>query len=720
MLARTVGWALVVCVLGSTSALWAQDDEPELPPVEVPRPEDVEPGDFEPEDPFDLPWSYPDLSQQIFGADNGVFRMEQNVFDVPRHATIIDRQQITETQPFDLGQALENTSGVFVQRTGRAQASPFIRGLTGQQILILVDGIRMTNSIFRPGPNQYFGQFDPYMVERLEVLRGPGSVQWGSDAIGGVINVVTKSPTLTGYDYISGSTNQRGSTADVGYLGRVSVESSYKTSGLYGGVGGGNFNNIDRGGDLGRQPATSFNQFSGDIKFTNELDDYNRMIVSLQHVELNDVFRTDRFERGDERIFDPQQRDLAYIRFEGEICHPLADDYSITGSYQRLKESQIRHNDNMGNFDEESIREFDNHQVGLNLVFHKDLSCEGYGRFAYGIDTYHEDIDSFRKDIDFTVFPPDETILPGPFPDDAYYTRMGAFAEWNVDLTDRMLLTTGLRYSYIKAGATLEVGMISDFISPSYDDWSSSVGMTYELNPCWHLVASFAEGFRAPNIDDLAAVNDDTFAGTQIPDPNLKPERAQSYEIGTKYNGPQFRGEAFVFWTYIKDNILRQPVGDPLDPDFILVRENRDSRLNGVELSGEYLLLDGWSVYGNFTFVEGFDLEEDEPLSRVNPTQATLGFRWRDECSNNWFDTYLWMVARQDKLSARDLADTVRIPPGGTPGYTTLNFRYGRVLDEHQRLIVNLENVTDKAYRVHGSGADAPGINLVVGYELVR
>ena len=78
------------------------------------------------------------------------------------------------------------------------------------------------------------------------------------------------------------------------------------------------------------------------------------------------------------------------------------------------------------------------------------------------------------------------------------------------------------------------------------------------------------------------------------------------------------------------------------------------------------------------------------------------------------------MVDRQDKLSARDLADTVRIPPGGTPGYTTLNFRYGRTIDECQRVIVNVENVTDKAYRVHGSGADAPGINLVVGYELVR
>ena len=99
--------------------------------------------------------------------------------------TIIDRRQLRERAPVDMFQAIEQEVGVLVQRTQRGAAAPFIRGLTGQQVLILVDGIRLNNATFRQGPNQYFNTIDPGMVERIEVLRGPQSVLYGADAIGG-------------------------------------------------------------------------------------------------------------------------------------------------------------------------------------------------------------------------------------------------------------------------------------------------------------------------------------------------------------------------------------------------------------------------------------------------------------------------------------------------------------------------------------------------------
>ncbi len=698
------------------SPLRLVQDEQNIPEIVVQPPEEVviQPTDPLGISPLNLP-SYPSLSQQQLGGFSGGLRNNRSIFDDPRHDTVVGRQQLEEIAPIDLGEALSLESGVFVQRTGRGMAAPYVRGLTGQQVLILVDGIRMTNSTFRAGPNQYFSQIDPNMVERIEVIRGPGSVQWGSDAIGGVINVVTRSATITGYDYLTGGTRQNFSTADLGYQGRLNVEGWIGSTGLFAGAGYGNYNNLDRGGDLGRQPATSFAQYSGDIKLTYQLDRSTQLIASMQHFVQNDLFRTDRYSKGDERIFDPQQRNLAYIRLNGSDVGRWLESYSLTVSYQRIREGQIRHNDNMGNFTTESQREFDNNQFGLNLVGVTDL--DQLGRLTYGFDWYHENVTSSRRDIDFTTNPPSASDRDGPFPDGSIYSRFGTFLEWDVRLSERLKAVAGTRYSYIKAGALVTAGSTTGFIDPTYSDVSSSVGLTYELSPSWHLVGSVAEGFRAPNLDDLAATNDDTFAGTQIANPTLRPERSLNYEIGIKADTDRLRGQLFVFWTDIKDHILRQPVGDPLNPNFILQRENRDSQLQGVEAAGEYLLDRGWSLYGNFTYVYGNDVTAGEPLSRVNPTQGITGLRWRSDDGDNWFDTYVHMVRRQSRLAPRDVADTVRIPAGGTPGYMTLNFRYGRMISDRQRITLNLTNVTDRAYRVHGSGSDGAGIGLLLGYE---
>ncbi|PQO32939.1 hypothetical protein DTL21_21200 [Bremerella cremea] len=214
-----------------------------------------------------------------------------SLFDNPRAINIISHQRLMEKSPLDMGQALENEVGVMVQRTGRGQSSPYVRGLTGQQVLIMVDGVRMTNATFRSGPNQYFNTIDPNTVDHIEVIRGPGSVLYGSDAIGGVINVVTKSANYTSTNYLTGGTIQRFSSADLGYTGRVSVEGFTESTGFYGGGTYGNYNNLDIGGspdapagfDVGRQPATSWRYNAADLKVTYLVDDSSELIFGLQH-----------------------------------------------------------------------------------------------------------------------------------------------------------------------------------------------------------------------------------------------------------------------------------------------------------------------------------------------------------------------------------------------------------------------------------------------------
>jgi outer membrane receptor protein involved in Fe transport len=258
-------------------------------------------------------------------------------------------------------------------------------------------------------------------------------------------------------------------------------------------------------------------------------------------------------------------------------------------------------------------------------------------------------------------------------------------------------------------------------IQPNFQDWTGSVGLTYALNPCLNLVCSVSEGFRAPLLDELTSVSDNVGeGGVDLPVIGLTPETSYNYEVGLKFDYERIRAQTFVFWTQLEGLIDRVVVFHDLveDIDFYQRRNVGQAELQGVELAGELLLTPRWSTYGNLTYTYGQNLTDDEPLSRIPPTQGIIGLRWRDAEARNWFDLYAWLVARQDRLSSRDLRDTVRIPPGGTPGYATLNLRLGSFITSNQRVTLGIENIFDKAYRVHGSGVDGPGISGHFGYEL--
>lgn len=742
-------WVAAALSLGVAAAVFAQEEDEAGPPGTLPEvvvepeeeddetlpPVDVTSG--VPDDFDELSITYPSLADQVIGdLNSGLRGAPLSVFDNPRAIDIVTQQELTEKSPIDIGQALEQTVGVMIQRTGRGQSSPYVRGLTGQQVLIMVDGVRMTNATFRAGPNQYFNLIDPNMVEQVEVIRGPASVLYGGDALGGVINVVTRRASFTGYDYKTGGTVQRFSTADLGYTGRLNVEGWMGSAGVFAGGGYGNYNDLDIGGNpdvppfvVGRQEATSWRYESADVKFNYALSDCSELIVGVQHYGAEDVFRSDRFPANRESIFDPQDRDLYYVRWQGWNPCGAINTYQITASLHRFDETRIDR-DFRGanpNPDDRSFRSFFDEQYGLTGSFITDLCC--CGTLSYGWDWYHDEIGSGRVDVDSSVSPPDVDVRPGEVPDDAYYSRYGVFLNWDVWLTEKLLASAGVRFEHVEAGATATIRVQDPNdpnntidtlvrIDPEFQDWIGHLGLTYEINPCLHLVGAISEGFRAPNIDDLATVNENVFAGTQLPNPNLQPETSITYEVGAKVNTCKLRAQAFVWWTDLQDYIFRNP--DTSGAELLLERLNAEAELNGVELAGEYLLCDGWSVYGNCWYTYGQNVTFDEPVSRIPPMQGIVGVRRRWNCGNNWLDFYAWLVDEQDRLAARDITDVNRIPAGGTPGYYTLNARYGHLLSHRQRISLNVENITDEQYRVHGSGSAGAGINAVLTYELLR
>ena len=728
-----------VVSISAPSALGERpDEEPTLPPVIV-KPEETPaittggepapnmPSGPVPSRPFDLPWSYPDLSQVEFKGLGSSLRSTGSVFDTPHAVSVVRLQELRERNARDMVEAIEREVGVLVQRTGRGQASPFIRGLTGPQTLILVDGIRMNNSTFRLGPNQYFALVDPGTIERIEIVRGPQSVLWGSDAIGGVINVVTRGADMDMFSYETGEFIERFSTADSGSYSRVSVEGSRSGSlGIFGGASYLNAINLDRGGGLGRQQFTDFSQYAGDVKLNYLIDDRQFLTVALQHFQQLDVPRSDKWP-GEARRFDPQLRDLGYIRWQGQDLGGVFDAFMLTASFQRQEENTIRRKPPTSLLVDHGF--FDVETSGLNFVLSSDFGV--IGDLTYGVDFYHDEVDSQKTRYDDSAAAAPRPLTP-QFPDDSHYERLGLFLQWDVDLTSRLAALAGVRYSNIESGATValfdpndpQAPPVDTPIDPAFNDWTASVGLSYEVTPCLHLVGSVAEGFRAPSLDDLTSVSDNVNEGIDIPNPNLSPETSINYEVGLKFNFDRVRAQTFVFWTDLKDLLDRQAVGvvpDPLVPgSFLDVLQRRNvgsAQLQGYELAGELLLTATWSCFGNFTYIYGQNLSNNEPMSRIPPTQGILGLRWRDREARNWLELYGWLVARQDRLSARDIRDS-RIPADGTPGYGTVNLRLGRSLGTNHRVTLGIENIFDELYRVHGSGVDGPGISGVFGYEL--
>lgn len=165
-----------------------------------------------------------------------------------------------------LPEALAYLPGVFVQKTNHGGGSPFLRGLTGNQTLLMLDGIRVNNAIFRFGPNQYPNLIDAFTLERIEVLKGSGSVQFGSDALGGVIHAITKDVDFANSHAWHVKGGGRITTQDMDYTARTEVGYATQKFAIAGGYTWRQFGDLYGGNTTGRQHPSGYNERNWNLK----------------------------------------------------------------------------------------------------------------------------------------------------------------------------------------------------------------------------------------------------------------------------------------------------------------------------------------------------------------------------------------------------------------------------------------------------------------------
>jgi hemoglobin/transferrin/lactoferrin receptor protein len=310
---------------------------------------------------------------------------------------------------------------------------------------------------------------------------------------------------------------------------------------------------------------------------------------------------------------------------------------------------------------------------------------------------------------------------------------VGAFAQHALPLADgRLRLLPGARYAYNRAEARRVQHPVTGEATRVSGSWDTVVG---SLRAVWtadeaetlHVFAGVSQGYRAPNLSDLTRFDIARSDELETPVADLDPERFLSFEAGVKWRAEPVSLQATAYRTHIRDLIVRAPTGRVMDDGLreVTKRNAGDGHVQGVELAGVWQLHDDWALRGVASWMEGkvesypdrVDRRKREPLSRVMPLTAELALRWAPRDSRWWTEVAVRSADKADQLSASDRSDTQRIPPGGTPGYVVWIARGGVQITSDLACSLAVENVADEDYRIHGSGVNEPGRNIVLALD---
>ncbi len=657
-------------------------------------------------------------------------RMESTSLRVPyvTHALASEQLQRLD-QARTVPEALRDIPGVSVQQTAHGQGSPYIRGFTGFRNVLLVDGIRLNNSVFRDGPNQYWNTVDLFSFDRLEVLKGPASVLYGSDAVGGVVSTVSEFRDRGGRGF-TGSVLDRYADAENSNTVRGSAGFSGDGWRLRGGVTSKHYGDLEGGRSVGTQRKTGYRELDADLRLDVDLRDDTVLSLAHQHVGLDDAWRSHRTLYGfsfrgttvgtDKKLALDQRRSLSYVQLRHRGLGAAADSVFASLSYHLQQEDQDRIRSN----DRRELSGFDAGTIGLSLQFEKETSL---GQWVYGADYYHDDVNSYRTDYNAngTVR---AVLVQGPVADDARYDLVGLFVQDSFALSPRWQVTLGARHTYAAAAADKVQDPLTGRQISLADHWQSVVGsarfgfLPHEDSP-WRLFGGVSQAFRAPNLSDLTGFDIALSNELNTPATNLSPERFVTGELGAKLDGRRWSAQVAYFHTDIRDLIVRQPTGRLVEGNIEVTKANASGgSVRGVEGQVAYRFNEDWVGFANLFWIDGeaetyptsAPVLATEPLSKLMPPTANAGLRWHSIDGRWQVEGSVSLAARQDKLSTADRTDTQRVPPLGTPGYAVFSLHSLWQISPAIGLSLAVENIGDIDYRVHGSGVNQPGRNVVL------
>lgn len=589
-------------------------------------------------------------------------RAAKEPFQTPNAITVLDLKQLERTPAEHGSNLLRDAVGVIAQETTVGQGSPMLRSLTGYQTLVQVDWVRLNNSTFRSGPNQYTATIAPEMLERAEVLLGSSSMLYGSGAMGGVVSFFTKDVPIDPSQEtleIRPRIIARYATATQERLGRLELTGNQGRFGFMVGGGVRFYGDMDSGSGydlhyknrkyeivdeipvgvylyeydevralaaanipdrwvVDREGPLDWQAYDANAKFGYQLDDTSRINVAYQMWRQPQTPRYDKIAPQEfaEFFFEPQNRDLVYANYLLTPAEGSIDTFRMTASYHRQKEGR---NEVQRGTTARRQRYDTVNTIGLSgQVVSSVLPRQ---RLVGGGEFYLDMIQSQTVRTDENGRETVDDSL-GRFIDGSQFWDVSLYLQDEIRVHERVELTLGGRATFYQTDADLSVRDAAfDEFSVFDNSLTGSAGVVIGLTDSLNVVSNIATAFRAPSLNDTTAV-EVTNEGVTAPSPDLAPETSWTVEGGLKANHAYFRGSLTLFHSRVNGLVAREPVEKAyegqelpqLHQDLIaeyegidvLVFDNVDeAQFQGIEVAGRVPLHPEVSIFGNAALLRG-------------------------------------------------------------------------------------------------------------------
>jgi hemoglobin/transferrin/lactoferrin receptor protein len=689
-------------------------------------------------------------------------KWKQEKTDIPLKIRTISADEIRLENPQTAADLISGSGEVYVQKSQLGGGSPMIRGFATNRVMLSVDGVRMNNAIFRSGNIQNVISIDPLAIENTEVIFGPGSVIYGSDAIGGVMSFYTLEPKLAqGEEPIaSGSAFVRGSTANNERTGHLDFNIGLKKWAFVSSASLSDFQDLRMGSngpkdylrpeyvsqingvdtivknpDSRIQVPTAFSQVHLMQKIRFKPSKYWNMEYGGHYSTTSDYSRYDRLIRykgsqlrSAEWNYGPQEWMMHAVSAENTQKNKLYDKMSITAAYQTFKES--RHDRDF----KKPIRYNRTERVyaySLNADFEQDIG-ERHEVF-YGAEAIMNWVDSKATDKNIETGSID--LAQSRYPDGSNWMSASAYASDRFRLNDKVTLLGGLRYNIVQVKAQIDTTFF-DFPSQSVDLFmdalTGSGGIAYKPSSKWQLNANFSTGFRAPNIDDVGKIFDSEPGSVVVPNANLVPEYAYNGELGMVKIVKQFlKVDGVLYYTYLNNALVRRDY--QLAGKDSVMFEGEMSRVQaiqnaakatvyGVQLGFELKLGRAISVSSRFNYQKGEEELDDgsvAPLRHAPPIFGVVRVMYkRKRLVSELYVDYNGEVSNRNLAPSEQEKDYIyALNANGkpyAPAWYTVNLKASYKLTNSFLATGGLENLLDVRYRPYSSGISAPGRNFIL------
>ncbi|CAG5080569.1 TonB-dependent receptor plug domain-containing protein [Parvicella tangerina] len=682
----------------------------------------------------------------------------------PQKVSTIKPAEVKLQNPQTAADLLAISGKVYIQKSQQGGGSPMIRGFATNRLLYSIDGVRMNTAIFRGGNIQNVISLDPYSIKNTEVIFGPGSVIYGSDAIGGVMSFTTLEPLLSTNDslLVKGSLAGRYSTANQEQSKHIDISLGWKKIGFATSISHVNYGDLVMGSNGPDDYIKPFNVErinDSDVVSINENENlqtpsgYDQLNImqkikfrpsdklefdyGFHYSTTSDYGRYDRhlrmrngLPRYGDWYYGPQKWMMNHLEVKLSTPTKLFDDVKLNLAYQNFEES--RHSRSL-NKDTREDRYEKVDAASANLDFIK--SIDSTHTITYGLEYVNNNVNSIGEDYNII----EEIASPGParYPN-AVWQSYAAFITDKITLSKKLDLSIGVRYNHFSMDADFDTTFYPfPFTKASFNNGAltGSAGVVLKVGKNSILTSNVSTAFRSPNVDDMGKVFDSEPGAVVIPNPNLEAEYAYNGDLGfASVLGRRFKIDGAFYYTYLQNALVRRDYTlngeDSILYDGVMskvqaIQNAAYAHVFGVQFGFTYHFGESFYLGGDLNYQRGVDVTEDgqeSPSRHAAPMFGNLkaGYRYK-----HWnvqvYGLYNAAVRSEDMPpSEQGKTEIYALDENGntySPEWYTLNLK----ASYQYRFIhvsAGVENILDKRYKPYSSGIAAPGRNFVISLRL--